>query len=74
VYERQRITGPYPPLCLQLFAHNVKHSVQVTIYINHAAELMQFARDQRLEWLELQIVQAYRQHKPSRPNHTPKLK
>lgn len=68
-YDRQRTVGTYPPLCVQLFIHNIRNGAHVTVYTSHAAVIMQFAKDQKIEWLESQIVESYRDLRRKHKSH-----
>jgi hypothetical protein len=57
-YDARRLKGPYPPMSLQIFAHNVRENACVTVYWSHLAELLRFARESGPEWLEEQLIAA----------------
>lgn len=59
-YETRRRNGPYPPMSLQIFAHNVRQGAHVAVYLAHAADVLDFAHHGSLQWLEQHIVDAYR--------------
>jgi hypothetical protein len=65
-YEVQRVSGQYPSMGLQIFAHNVKHHTGVAVYVAHAAEILGFAHKHSLQWLEDAVVTAYRRLKDSK--------
>jgi RNase adaptor protein for sRNA GlmZ degradation len=62
-YEARRRSGPYPPMSLQIFAHNVRQHASVAVYLAHAADILNFAHQGSLQWLEQKIVDAYQQHR-----------
>lgn len=57
---------PYPCLAVQIFVRNVRDGACAPVYRSHAAELLQFAHDYRIEWLEERIVQEYRRDRDSK--------
>jgi hypothetical protein len=59
-YEVCRRSGSYPPMSLQIFAHNVRQHASVAVYLAHAADILNFAHQGSLQWLEQKIVDAYR--------------
>ncbi len=68
-YERaQEKRHPYPCLAVQIFVHNVRHGATAAVYRSHAADLLQFAHDYQIEWLEQRIVQEYRADRDARKN------
>ena len=57
-YERaQAKRHPYPCLAVQIFARNVRDGACAPVYRAHAAELLQFAHDYQIKWMEERIVQ-----------------
>jgi hypothetical protein len=65
-YERaQAKRHPYPCLAVQIFARNVRDGASAPVYRSHAAELLQFAHDYQIEWMEERIVQEYRRDRDS---------
>lgn len=70
-YEKQRERGPYPPLAVQIFAHNVRHNARVTVYVSQAAEVLSFAHTGQLAWLEQHIVAAYAARRKQMKAHFP---
>lgn len=65
-YEHRRKRSPYPVMALQIFAHNVREHSTVAIYLAHAPDLLQFAHDSSLQWLEQHIVDAWRARRDAR--------
>jgi RNase adaptor protein for sRNA GlmZ degradation len=59
-YEHRRRQSPYPVMALQIFAHNVREHAAVAVYLAHAPDLLSFAHESSLEWLEQKIVDAWR--------------
>ena len=50
---------PRPSLAVDMLAHSVRNQSTVPIYISHVGELMKFALDGNLEWLEQRLVREY---------------
>jgi hypothetical protein len=59
-YEHRRRQSPYPVMALQIFAHNVREHAAVAVYLAHAPDLLKFAHESNLAWLEQKIVDAWR--------------
>lgn len=66
-YERaQANRHPYPCLAVQIFVRNVRDGACAPVYRAHAADLLQFAHDYQIEWLEERIVLEYRRDRDSK--------
>jgi hypothetical protein len=50
---------PRPSLALDMLAHNVRSNSTVPIYVSHVGDLLEFAVDGNLEWLEHRLVKEY---------------
>lgn len=48
-----------PSLAIDMLAHNVRHQYLVPIYVSHLGDVLQFALDFNLEWLERQLAHEY---------------
>jgi hypothetical protein len=51
--------SPRPSLALDMLAHNVRSNSTVPIYVSHVGDLLDFAVDGNLEWLEHRLVHEY---------------
>lgn len=65
-YDRQMTQRPLPTLAVQMFVHNVRNNAMVAVYRAHISDLIGFAVDGRIEWLEQRIVSEYRKDRDSR--------
>lgn len=48
-----------PSLAIDMLAHNVRSQYLVPIYVSHVGDVLQFAVDGNLAWLERLLVQEY---------------
>jgi len=50
---------PRPSLAVEMLVHNVRSQFLVPIYVSHVGDLLKFALDFNLEWLERRLVYEY---------------
>jgi hypothetical protein len=57
--SQPRLTLRRHSLAVDILVHNVRNQSTVPIYISSVPDLLQFAKDVSLEWLERRLVEEY---------------